>query len=273
MPPTLLAVTSIEADQNGHARTLRKNPDSEGSTYHAESHDEQFGDLRASAQRSQSHIVALSQQLSRSQADLESTSARFTELAGEIPADVAGLSDRLSRILTAATAEAEETRAEARQFAAAVQAEAEERAARLINEAQHEYEAATALRVDLETQSKQMRVDIARLREQAALNAADIVREAKDAAEEMLAGVQHDIDGQLTQAQDKLDELVEVRAQIAAQLRDFYEKFNQLDGAMTPINRATVARLASSFSDPRPSHGAHAAAEFHLTDGTIHKIG
>jgi uncharacterized phage infection (PIP) family protein YhgE len=266
-------VSSIEADPYGHARKLRKNGASENATGRAESPDEQFGDVRVSAQRSQSHIVALSQQLSRAQADLESTSARFTELAGEIPADVAGLSDQLSRILSAATAEAEETRTEAREFAAAVQVEAEERAARLINEAQLEYESATSLRADLETQSKQMRIDIARLKEQAARNAADIVSEAKDAAEEMLAGVQRDIDGQLMQAQEKLDELIAVRAQIASQLRDFYEKFSLLDGSIAPVNRALVARLASSFPDSRPSHGAHAAAEFRLADGAIHKTG
>ena len=266
-------MTSTEADLNGRTRKLRKNPDSETATCHPETSDEQFGDLRVSAQRSQSHIVALSQQLSKSHADLESTSARFTALAGEIPGDVAGLSDQLSRILKAATAEAEETRAEAREFAAAVQTEAEERAARLINEAQLEYESATSLRADLETQSKQMRVDVARLREQAGLNAADIVKEAKDAAEEMLAGVQRDIDAQLVQAQAKLDELTEVRAQIAAQLRDFYETFDQLDGSMAPMQRVQVARLASASSDSRPNRGAHAAAEVKLTNGAIHKIG
>ncbi|CDO87616.1 V-type ATP synthase subunit E family protein [Mycobacterium triplex] len=266
-------MTSIEVDPDGYARKLRKNPDSESSSFHVEMHDEQFDELHASAQRRRSHIGALSQQLCSSQAELESTSARFTELAGEIPADIAGLSDRLSRILNAAAADAEETRAEARQFAATVQIEAEERAARIISEAQLEYDSATSLRADLETQSKQMRVDIARLREQAALNAADIVREAEEAAEEMLTSVQRDIDGQLMQAQAKLDELIGVRAQIATQLRDFYEKFNQLDGSMAPIQHVQVTRLASSSSNTRPSYGTHAAAEVHLADGAIHKIG
>ncbi|WP_025735617.1 hypothetical protein [Mycobacterium genavense] len=88
-------------------------------------HDEEYDELHVSAQRRRSHVGALSQQLCSSQAELKSTSAHFTELAGEIPNDIAGLSDRLSRILNAAAAEAEETRAEARQFAATVQIEAE----------------------------------------------------------------------------------------------------------------------------------------------------
>jgi chromosome segregation ATPase len=263
-------VTLSEVDPRTHARKLRTNFGLESLTHQADTHDEQFGDLHASAQRSESRIVALSQQLSTSQADLESTSARFNELAGEIPADIAGLSDQLAKILNAATAEAEGVRSQARQYADTVQIEAEQHAARLITAAEAEYDSASSLRADLEAQRKQMRTDIARLREEAAVNAADILREAKDTAEEMLAGVQRDIDVQLTLAQAKLDELIALRAKIATQLRDFYDKFTDLDGTATP--RGLVAQWASDSADSRRSYGAHAVAEVDLTQGTVRSI-
>jgi chromosome segregation ATPase len=263
-------VTLSELDPHAHIRKLRANFGLESLTRQADAHDEQFGDLRASAHRSESRIVALSQQLSSSRADLESTSARFNELAGEIPADIAGLSDQLSRILNAATAEAEGVRAEARQYADTVQIEAEQHATRLITEAQAEYDSANSLRTDLETQGRQMRADIARLREEAALNAADVLREAKDTAEQMLAGAQRDIDAQLTLAQAKLDDLISVRAKIATQLRHFYEKFAELDGTAT--HRGLVAHWASDSADSRRTHGAHAVAEVDSTHGTVRSI-
>lgn len=240
---------------------------------HLDTHGDQLIDLRALARRSESRIVALSDQLSRSQADLESTSARFSELAREIPADVAGLSGQLSRILNAATAEADSIRAEACRFAETVRVEAEDRAARILKEAQLERDSATALRSDLEAHSKQMRADFDRLREQAALNAADIVREAKDTAEAMLGRVHRDIEAQLSVAQTKLDELIGVRANIAAQLRDFYDKFNQLDGPLGSIDRIPAVVVVSDSSEFRPSHDADAPIEVELTHETFRAPG
>jgi chromosome segregation ATPase len=269
--PYTSPVALNEVDFYETSSKFRSNLELDSVTRHVATHDEQLRDLRASARRSESRIAALREQLSRSQDDLESTSARYTELAGEIPADVAGLGDQLSRILSAATAEADEIRAEARRFAEAVGVEAEDRAARTLAEAQLEHEAATALRADLETQSKQVRSDIGRLREQAASNAEDIVREAKDTAEEMLARVQRDIDTRLTVAQVKLDELVGVRAKITTQLRNFYDKFNQMEESVAPIAGVRVLRLASDSSASR--YGAHAAVEIEPAQGAIDGAG
>lgn len=268
-----MTVVIGEADPHLQTPEFRKNFEVELSTFHVEPHDEQFNDVRALGRRSESRIATLSEELSRSRADLESTSARFNQLAGEIPVDVAGLSDQLSRILNAATAEADGIRAEARQFAEAVRAEAEERATRIISETQLEYESVTALRADLEAQSKQIRADVARLREQAALNAANIMSEAKDTAEEMLARAQRDIDAQLAVAQANLDELIEVRANIASQLRDFYRKFNQLDGCIVPTDPTQTICLVSDSSELGPGHGAHAAVEADLTQQAFRSIG
>ncbi|WP_156772220.1 M protein [Mycobacterium sp. 1245805.9] len=262
----------MDANQYGRPRMLL-NLEVERLASHVETRDDEFSDLRALERRSESRIVALSEQLSRSQADLEVTSARLSEVAGEIPTDVASLSGQLSRILNAAGAEAEEIRAEAHRYADAVRAESEERAATIIAEADREYEAAATLRADLEAESKQTRADMARLRDEAATNAADIVRQAKEAAEETLTRMQRDIDAQRALAQAKLDELLQVRTNIASQLREFYNKFNRLDGSVIPIDRVEAVRRPSESSDPFSAHGAHAAPEDRRTDGTLRSIG
>lgn len=232
---------------DGHARNHKLlSVEVERLTNHIETQNPELRDLRALARRSESRIVALGEQVGRSQANLESTSARFNELAGEIPADVANLSGQLSRILHAAIAEADEIRAEADRFGETVRVEAEERATRITAQAQLEYEAAAALRAELEAQSKQMRADIARLREEAALNAAEIVRDAENTAEEILARVHSDVEAQLAVSQAKLDELSQVRANIAAQLTVFYEKFNDLDRAADPVGQARTVFLLSN---------------------------
>jgi hypothetical protein len=229
-------VAPIDADPFGHPGT-RLGFGGERLHSQVEKREGEFSDLRVLAWRSESRIVALSEELSRSRADFESTSARFNELAAGVPADIAGLSSQLSRILNAADTEADEIRAAAHRYADAVRIGSEERAAEIIAEAQHELESATALRADLEAHSAQTLADIAGLREQAALNAADIVRDAKAAAEEMLAQVHRDVDAQRALAQAKLDELIQVRANIADQLKNFYDKFNKLDDSVGPVRR------------------------------------
>ncbi|WP_082946080.1 hypothetical protein [Mycobacterium sp. E1747] len=256
-----------DVDPDERARELRKNLAAERLTYQVEKHHQQSSDLRALARRSESRIVALSEHLSRSQAELESTSARFNELAGAIPSDVAGLSAQLSRILNAATAEANDIRAEAQQFANAARVEAEERASKILTEAQLELDSATTLRVDLEAQGSEVRADIARLREQAHQEAAEIISEAKDTAEQMLARAQRDIDRQLAVAEAKLDELRQVRAHIATQLTHFYDKFNQLEGSFVGTDRVPPVHLASDSLQLPPSYGAHAATEIHRSIG------
>jgi cell division septum initiation protein DivIVA len=242
-------------------------------TCHVETRDEEFGDLHALARRSESRIVALSEQLSRSRAELESTSTRFSELAQEIPTDVAGLSGQLSRILNAASVEAEEIRAEAHRYADAIRVESEERAAKLVSEAQLEYDSARAVRADLEAQGQHIRADVARLRERAAINAADIVREAKATAEEILARVHHDVDVQRALAQTQLDELIQVRANIAAQLRDFYNKFQQLDGPVVRIDRLEGVCADSDPAELSAAGGAHAAPDMDFTHEALRSIG
>jgi chromosome segregation ATPase len=244
-----------------------------------ERQDQQLSDLLALARRGDSRIVTLREQLSRSRAEMESMSARFTELAGTIPADVGKLEDRLAAVLNAATAEAEEIRADALRFGETVRTEAEERAARIVAEAQLEYQQATELRSDMEAQSKQIRDDIARLREQAALNAAQILAEAESHAEEMLAQVQRDIDAQCATAEAKLDELNLVRAKIVAQLQDFYAKFNALDRPAERVDRITVISVASALSDLpsshdlRSSYGAHAARDTEIAPRSLGDVG
>ncbi|ORX01257.1 hypothetical protein AWC29_24455 [Mycobacterium triplex] len=213
-------------------------------------HAEGQGDLLAPAGQRDSRITTLRDQLSRSHAVLESTSARFTELAGTIPVDIRNLGDRLSGILNAAMVEAEEIRAEAQRFATTVRAEAEDRAARIVAEAQLEHQQAAELRADMETRSKQLRDDISRLREQASVSAAQRLAEAENRAEEMLAQVQRDVDAQCAAAQAKLEELVEVREKIVAQLKHFYDKFNALEGAVEPADRIPSISLASSLASP-----------------------
>lgn len=206
--------------------------------------EDQLSDLLTPAGRGDSRIATLREQLSRSHAELESMSARFTELAGTIPADIGNLEDRLSGILTAATVEAEEIRAEAHRFAATVRAEAEEQAARIVTEAQLEHRQATELRADMEARSKQLRADISRLREQASLSAGQLLAEAEDRAEAMLAQVRRDVDAQCAAAQAKLGELVQVREKIITQLKQFYDKFNALEGAAEPADRIAPISLA-----------------------------
>lgn len=217
-------------------------------SWHAEGQGELLPDLLASTGRSDSRITALRDQLNRSHAELESTSARFTELAGTIPVDIRNLGDRLSGILNAAMGEAEEIRAEAQRFATTVRAEAEDRAARIVAEAQLEHQQAAELRADMEARSKQLRADILRLREQASVSAAQRLADAENQAEEMLAQVQRDVDAQCAAAQAKLEDLVGAREKIVAQLKHFYDKFNALEGAVE--DRISSISLASSLASP-----------------------
>ena len=220
--------------------------------------------------RDDSRIATLSEQLHRSQADLEITASRFNAMAGEIPADMADLSDRLSTILNAATAEAEEIRAEARQFAETIRIEAEEQAAVVLTEAEMEHRSVAELRADLEAQSKQIRVDITELRQQATLNAAAIVRDAETQVEEMLTRAHRDVNAQLAAAQAKLDELSRVRASIVAQLKDFYEQFTALDRSVETDRRvSSICVVPSTSTQIRSAHLAPDVAMMHEALGDV----
>ncbi|MBY0442873.1 MAG: M protein [Mycobacteriaceae bacterium] len=237
---------------------------------HIDAQDQQLKDLRSLVRREDSRIATLSEQLHRSQADLELTASRFNALAGEIPADIADLSDQLSAILNAATAEAEEIRAEARQFAESIRIEAEERAAVVLTEAELEHRSAAELRASVEAQSKQIRVDIAELRQQATLNAAEIVRDAENQVEEMLTRAHRDVNAQLAAAQAKLDELSSVRANIVAQLKDFYEQFTALDRSVETDRRvSSICVVPSVSAHKRSAHSAHDVVMMHETLGDV----
>lgn len=166
-----------------------------------------------------SRIVAMSNQLSRSQANLESTSARFNEVAAAIPSDIADLSGRLSGILKGALAEADDIRAEARRFADEARGAAEQQAAVLLGEARADRQAAAELRTELEAQHRQLRVHAAQLRQQAVLSAAEIMKDAETQALEILAQMNQNINTQVAEAQLRLNELMDARAKIIDQIR------------------------------------------------------
>jgi chromosome segregation ATPase len=265
-------VTSSDTYPDGPKRT-RLSFGLEQFSWTVDGQEEQFSDLLALAGRGDSRIVTLREQLGRSQAELESVSARFTELAGMIPADIGNLEDRLSKILNAATVEAEEIRAEAHRFAETVRAEAEERAARIVVEAQIEHQQAAELRAEMEARSKHLRADIARLREQASRNAAQLLAEADNRAEEMLAQVQRDIDAQCAAAQTKLEELDQVREKIITQLKHFYDKFNALERPLEPVNRIRSIALAVPPSDSASTTDAQPADDVDVTREPLGGVG
>jgi hypothetical protein len=238
-----------------------------------ESQDQQLSDLRALARRGDSRIAELGEQLRRSQGELESKSLRFYQAAAEIPADVEQLGGRLCGVLNAALVEAEEIRAEADQFAETTRVQAEERAAAIIAEAQQEYESAAKLWADLLAKSEQARADIARMREQATLEGAQILAEAESLAGEVLARVQRDVDAQITAAQTKLDELNQVRAKTIAQLKYFYDRFTALEYPVREIDAVRTISLAPAPSRTYSTYGAHAAHDVGMTHESLGDVG
>ncbi|HET9876611.1 MAG TPA: M protein [Mycobacterium sp.] len=177
-------------------------------------------DIRSLVPRAGSRIAALTDQLNKSQANLESTSARFSELASAIPGDIANLSDRLSGILTGAMAEADDIRAEARRFAQDIQSSAEKQAAAILSEAKAERQSVTELRSELETQQKEIEVYAARLREQAIWSAVEIMKDAETQAVEILTQMNSSINTHITEAQARLNELMEARSRISDRVRN-----------------------------------------------------
>ncbi|MEE3066457.1 MAG: M protein [Actinomycetota bacterium] len=236
-------------------------------SWHLEKEDSQLSDLRALARQGDSRIDTLRDQLGRSHAELESVSARFTEVAAAIPDDIGFLGDRLAAILNAASLEAEEIKGEARRFAETVRVNAEEGAAEILADAQRQYQSATTMRDEVEAECEQARADIALLREQAAADAAEILVEAKDQAEAALIRVQRQVDAQVAAAKAKLDELNGVRAKVIAQLKDFYDTFNTLD---RPWGEDDPVRTISPSSDRRSAYGAHSARD---VDGAHELLG
>jgi hypothetical protein len=243
MLPTVTA-----SDANLHGRIPKSlSLEVERLSWRIERQNEHLTDLGAMVHRSDPRVV-LREQLSRSEAELVSTSARFNEVAATIPDDIGHLADRLSAILNAAAVEAKEIRAEAHRFAETVRVEAEEHAARTGAEA---------------------RADIARLREQAIFDATKILAEAETQAEEMLASVQRDIDAQVVAARVNLDELGQVRAKIVAQLEGFYHKFNAMECSGREVDPVRTISLAPFPSDLRSAYGAHSAHNVEVSRGPL----
>ncbi|MEO6793957.1 MAG: M protein [Mycobacterium sp.] len=169
--------------------------------------------------RAGSRIVALTNQLSKSQANLESTSTRFNELASAIPGDIVDLSDRLSGILNGAMAEADDIRAEAQQFAEQLRGAAHNEAAAILDDADAQRREAAELRAELEVQHRQLRVHAAQLRQQAVLSAAEIMKEAESQAAEILTEMNQAINTHVADAQTRLTELMDARAKIVEQIQ------------------------------------------------------
>ncbi|MBO0676046.1 M protein [Mycolicibacterium sp. S2-37] len=249
-------------------------------SWRVERQDGQAGDLRTIPRQGDSRIGMLRDQLGRSQAELESMSARFTEVAAAIPDDIGFLGERLSTILNAASAEAEEIRAEAHRFAEIIRANAEEDAAAILAEAQLEYQLAVKLRDDVEAQSEKVRADIAQVREQAAIDAAETLTEArsqadevKSQAEDMLVGVQRQVDAQVAAARTKLDELNQVRARVVSQLERFYETFKALDRPGNEMDPVRAISLASTTPDLQAPQGVHSVREVDSAHQSLGDVG
>ncbi|WP_067973430.1 M protein [Mycolicibacter icosiumassiliensis] len=175
-------------------------------------------DIEAHMPRDGSRIVALTNQLSESQANLESASAKFNELASAIPGDIVDLSDRLSGILNGAVAEADGIRAEAQQFADELRAAAENEAAAILADAEAQRREAAELRAELETQHKHLRAQASHLRRQAVLSAAEIMKEAESHASAILTEMNQAITSHVADAQRRLAELIDARAKIVGQI-------------------------------------------------------
>lgn len=186
-------------------------------------------DIEARMPRDGSRIIALTNQLSESQANLESASARFNELASAIPGDIVDLSERLSGILNGAVAEADDIRAEAQRFADGLRRAAEDEAAAILDDAEAQRREAAELRAELETQHKQLRAQAAHLRRQAVMSAAEIMREAESHASAILTEMNQAINAHVVEAQRRLTELMDVRAKIV----------DQIERSTTQVNRPT----------------------------------
>lgn len=181
-------------------------------------------DLRSLVPPSGSRIAALTDQLHRSQANLESTAAQFTELASAIPGD---LSDRLSGILTKAMAEADDIRAEARRFAQEIQGSAEKQATEILDQARAERRAVAELRAEVEAHRRQIQVHASRLREQAILSAVEMMKEAESQAAEILTRMNSNINMHVAEAQTRLNELMQARSKIMDRITDSASRQNQ----------------------------------------------
>jgi len=251
------------SDERGYERGDAAGFEMERLSYRLDSQEHLLNELRT--RRRDSRLLAMREQLNRSQTDLASTSARYAQLAGAIPRDVSDLSGQLSVILKSAMAEADQIKAEAHAFAESVRGDAERNALELIREAQLEFEAAAELRSGLDAQTREIRAEITHLQEQAAINASEIIREAQNEAEEILAGVHRDVDGQLELARAKLDELTQMRTNIAAQVREFYEGFQVLSRSMEPEGLDDGTWPAPATLNPRlTAGGAHVAADVNV---------
>ncbi|MGB3476380.1 MAG: hypothetical protein WBA69_16525 [Mycobacterium sp.] len=228
-------IISQRVDVQAAAIYARISADMERLNYrHTEAHDKELSELHTLIRRSETRIAALGDQVDKSRYELATTSAQYTELARAIPGDIANLSDQLTSILSSATAEADRIRTNAH-----------DHAAEIIADAQKEHDAVVGLRANLEEQTSQLHAGLALLRQQARQDAADIVRDAESAAEELLAQVRLDIEAQQAAAQAKLQELLAVRAMITEQLRDFYAKVNELEQAADPIDQARTVTVTS----------------------------
>ncbi|CAJ1498699.1 M protein [[Mycobacterium] kokjensenii] len=217
-------------------------------------------DIEAHMPRDGSRIVALTNQLSQSQANLESASAQFNELASAIPGDIVDLSDRLSGILNGAVAEADDSRAAAHRFADELRTTAQHEAAAILADAEAQRREAAELRAELETEHKNLRAQASHLRRQAVLSAAEIMREAEDHASAILTEMNHAISTHVTDAQRRLAELIDARAKIVDQIERSTSEVNRQkhvndgDSAKDSLQVARESALSARESWFRENH-------------------
>lgn len=190
----------------------------------SDAHDTELSKLNELVRRSEMRIAALGEHIDKSRFELATTSAQYNDIARKLPGDIATLSDQLTSILSSAGTEADRIRSDAH-----------ERAAEIIADAQREHDEISAKRAELELQSAELHDEIARLRDQAIRDSAGIIRDAEDAAEQLLSQVRIEMAAQQQAAQAKLADLVAVREMIAEQLRDFYAKFTELEHNAEPF--------------------------------------
>lgn len=253
---------------------------------------EPVGPLRTPNSSANWRLDALGEQLNRSHAELQSTTARYGEVASRIPSDISDMQDRLSTILRAATEEAEAIVADARRTATKLRDDAatladetagahrsaekdRDEAAKLAAEAKREHQSAAALRTTLEAKTKQFDAETRRTRDQVARESAELLRDAEARAEKTLKDVQRDIDTHIAESEAKLNELNRIREDIVAQVRVFYDRFSMLEyagegseatGTVSPVaNIASMSRpqrrveavVTHPFAKDKPNSGGH----------------
>lgn len=222
-----------------------------------ESYEQKFDKVPNRPRWDDSRVDEAHAELARSQAELNSVEERFNEVASSLPVEIGHLEERLSAILNSALLEAEQIRLDASRFAEAIRTGAEADAAKILGAAFDDRELAANLRAEVEAEVMRANSEIPRMREQAALDAAAIMAEAELSAEELLTAIRSDVDMRLAAAQERLNDLEEVRNGLLKQLTAFYDRLHSKVAQPEQVESVQAVSTARSLSAPPPS-GRHA---------------